>query len=86
MNSPTVHTSMFSLDRGNSLHLSSIRVIISALAAMVSLLWSMGTVPAWPEKPSTWTYILVWPLIALTTPTGWFRDCNTGPCSMWTST
>ena len=57
----------------------------SAAACNASRRMSIGTVPAWPASPMNATVAWLWPLIAVTTPSGSSSRSSTGPCSMWTS-
>ncbi|MNT16936.1 hypothetical protein D3C72_1520630 [compost metagenome] len=58
---------------------------ISAPAMAASRRMSIGTVPAWPARPSSSTIKRVAPEIAVTTPTGRPSFSSTGPCSICTS-
>ncbi len=59
---------------------------ISAAAAPASWRSIIGTVPAWPATPFTFTTARLAPLMAVTMPTGRSWLSSTGPCSICTST
>ncbi len=39
----------------------------------------IGTVPAWPASPSTTTRMRLWPMMPVTTPSGWFSGLQHRP-------